>query len=189
MRLEKISNQWLKGLCLLPLILTFNVNAAKLALTAGYYSLSAKIGEETAELANIGGYRFIFSKDINSKLDLVTGYTVLFEDMVAGDMSYGLDLGVHYFPWGQTLPTHFVFENVSMNTKSHWQPFIGLTFSQRQYQSVKSSYAGFGLTLGLEKSFRKGMSWYADTRFVSLTGSQDSTATEILVSAGIQFEF
>ena len=65
----------------------------------------------------------------------------------------------------------------------------GRRIHQRQFQSVNSNYAGFGLNLGFERSMDRIFDLKGLVRYSVLGGPGSANATEILILGGITFPF
>jgi hypothetical protein len=173
------------------LIFCFTVSsclAAKVDVMGGFFSLNAKTNSGSANVSTLGSYRVSASKSFFDSLDAVLGYTINMSNTIGGDFAYGIDLGVNYFPFTFTEPSHFESEGVSVRRDELWRPYVGFSFNQRQFQSVKNGYAGFGVNLGSEYSINKKYSLKSEFRYISLAGSSESEATEMNILFGVSFK-
>lgn len=160
----------------------------KIALTTGFFSYSGKSSNGAVTLSNIGAYHFNFLQQLYSKLAMGIGYTVIMSDGLGGDMSFGIDLGLNYFPFTGITNANYRTDQKSIRIAPLWKPYVGLSFHQRQYQSISTSYAGFGLIGGADYHWKDNISWSADVRLISLLGPKDATATEMTLNIGIVFD-
>lgn len=184
----------LKGIQLkllgLSLLISGSAFAAegKISLTGGYFGISAKTNEETSNISNPSAFRAAYQYPFLEKFEAVAGYSVLLADFSGTDMGYGLDLGANYYPFTSSGDDVAHDPNFDVRRHEEYSPFVGLGFYQRQFQSVKNSYAGLGATVGVEKYYSKKINLKAEARYISLGGSGESTATEINVLFGIVYK-
>ena len=132
---------------------------------------------------------FSFTNEITKKLALNVGYNVIFEKIVTGDSSFGFDLGIQYFHFGISSLSQTKIGNVNMKVIQDWSPYVGLGFNQRQYQSIRSSYSGFGLTVGTFKKFLSKLKMVFELRYVALSGATTASATEISLQSGLSYDY
>lgn len=175
---------------LLALILSGTAMAAegKISLTAGYFGISAKTNETTSNISNPSAFRAGYQYAFMDKFEMVAGYSILLADFSGTDLGYGLDLGAHYYPF--TFASDEVIKDSHFDVRrfEDYSPFVGLGFYQRQFQSVKNSYAGLGVTVGVEKYYSKKINLKAEARYITLGGSGESTATEMNFLLGIVYK-
>ncbi|MCB0364479.1 MAG: hypothetical protein H6624_03525 [Bdellovibrionaceae bacterium] len=169
--------------------LSFSASASKLDIMAGWFSISAKTNSGSSELSNFGAYRINYFIPVFRQLDLTVGYSLLMSDTFGGDLGYGVDGGVTYYPVSGSTPVKAAAENSRMVIDSLWRPYIGLGFSQRQFQSVQSTYAGFSMYGGVERSLMREFDFKAELRIVELQGAGIAKATEMTVVAGLIYPF
>lgn len=181
-------NQRLRKLFLILLVVSAQAQAAKIDLMAGGFSIDAKTSSGDSNVSTLGSYRAAFSKSIFDRIDIGLGYTLNMENTFGGDMAYGLDIGFNYFPLTYTEPKLLEQNHLSIWREEVWRPYVGLSFNQRQFQSVKNSFAGFGFDAGTEIAFNKKYSFKVEFRYISLGGSSESEATEMNVLGGISFK-
>lgn len=162
--------------------------AAKVDLMMGMFSIDASVGGQSTSVSSLGSYRATFSRSILDRFDASIGYTLNMTNTIGGDLGYGLDIGFSYFPFTFTESKVLDKEGLSIRRDDIWRPYVGASFNQRQFQSVKNSYAGFGASAGTEYSLTKSYSLKAEFRYISLAGSAESEATEMNVFAGISLK-
>ena len=153
----------------------------------GYYDLQAEVSGEGGALADFGSLRTQYWHSLNNLFSFSIGYTVLLEKYGAGDSAYGFDLGGIFRPFNNQYGSFSGSGGVSISVKQKWNPFIGIGFHQRQYQSVRSSYSGLGLSLGNEYDIGEDFLLYGDIRYVNLSGPVDASATELSVNFGVSY--
>ena len=164
-------------------------SAAEIGLTAGYYSITADTGTSESTVANLGAYRFSFSNEITKKVALNVGYNVIFEQIATGDSSFGFDLGIRYFHYGMSSYSSSKIGNINIKVEQDWSPYAGFSFNQRQYQSIRSSYSGFGFTVGTLKKFMSKLKLIFELRYVALAGASTASASELSLQSGINFSY
>ncbi len=169
-------------------LLITTAKAAKFDAMVGMFQIDATAAGQTASIGGFGSYKLQFNKSVLDNFDTFIGYTVNMANMIGGDMGYGLDIGVNYFPFSFTEPSEFDKGPWSIRRDELWRPYVGMSFNQRNFQSVKNGYAGFGFNFGTEYAFNKQYSLKAELRYISLTGSSESTATEINTLVGISLK-
>ena len=160
----------------------------KIDLSVGYFSIKAKSSGEEASISNPSAFRVGYQKELLPSLEFAVGYTILLADFAGSDLGYGLDLGAIYFPLTGSSDEVFKSDAIEVRRYEHLRPYLGLGFYQRQFQSVKNSYAGLGATLGVERYYDKKMNFKAEARYVGLSGSNESTATEMNLLFGVVFK-
>lgn len=160
----------------------------KISLTGGYFAISAKANNQTSNVSNPSAFRVGYQYPILNHFEMVGGYSVLLADFSGSDLGYGLDFGAHYYPLSFSHEEKVKDPTISVKRYQEYSPFIGLGFYQRQFQSVKNSYAGLGGTVGIEKYYDKRINLKVETRYIQLAGSGDSTASEINFLVGIVYK-
>jgi hypothetical protein len=160
----------------------------KISLTGGYFGISAKANGTTSSIGNPSAFRIGYQYPILDKFELAAGYSILMADFSGSDLGYGLDLGANYYPLTFSHEERVQDPHFEVKRYQEYSPFVGLGFYQRQFQSVKNSYAGLGATIGLEKYYNKKINLKAEARYITLGGSGDSSATEINFLLGIVYK-
>ena len=172
-------------------LLTFlplaNAIAGKFDIMGGAYSISAKVGETSQTISGLGAYRFSYLQPFSKNFELVAAYNLSFSSVVTGDSAFGFDVGANYFPFNFANKTSIKVQDLSVEQYDLWKPYGGMTFSQRQYSSVKNGYAGFGLQIGTEYYLNRDISFKSEVRYISMGGSGNSTANDINIMAGVVF--
>lgn len=175
---------------LIGLLSPFYSHAGKLDLLAGYFDLTAKVGSNEGQVSTFGAYKISYATELfTDNLELELGYTLLMSNTVGGDLAYGIEAAMVYFPFTPSSTYIGKSENASLSINPLWRPFIGLGFGQRQAQSTNSGYAGFGLILGTERAIDRYFDLKALLRYNSLTGPSNATANELVIMFGITFPF
>lgn len=174
---------------LLLAFLTYQAQANKVDILAGGYSLSASTDEASGSASGLGGYKINYSFNLLNNLDMTVGYSIIMSNTFGGDLGFGFDFEFNYFPLTPSIPINSKSTKSFMTVKPLWRPLVGICFHQRQFQSVNSNYAGFGLNLGFERSMDRIFDLKGLVRYSVLGGPGSANATEILILGGITFPF
>lgn len=161
--------------------------ANKFELAAGFYQLSADSNGVTESVSGLGVYRLTYHHSLLSQLEIGLGYTLFMSDVVTGDMGFGPDLSVFYYPFTSASDVELKTESVNLRFGEKWRPFIGAGFHQRNFQSLDSSYAGFGASIGTEFDFSRIADFKFELRYLMLAGPSRSDATQIEPLIGVVF--
>lgn len=170
-------------LTLLPVCAS--ANPGKLALDYGYFSINAKAGGKSTSVANPSALRLGYLMGVHRKVDLNFSYSVLLADFSGSDLGYGADIGANFFPFTDARDRIYEDDKFSARVSETWRPYVGLAFHQRNFQSVKNSYAGFGASLGSEYTINEDFNLRGEGRMIQLAGSGESEATEIGAFLGV----
>lgn len=168
-------------------------NAMKLNLDVGYYNINAKSPSGAAStdvrLSTPGVYSISGNFPILSQLELGVGYSVFFSQMISGDMGFGPDIYLYYFPMGAGSGYKQSEGSVFYSEIEKLRPFGYISFNQRQFQSVQSSYSGFGFGGGLEYQLDASRALRASLRSMSLVGPSQATFSYFDLLVGLQLQF
>lgn len=172
-------------LSLIFIFTTLTVHAKQLSFVAGMYSIEATSAAKPVSVSSFGSYRFSYSQNIWKNFSFSAGYNLILEKGTGGDKSYGLSFGSNYYigPEAALIKSHL--DNVSISYTSNLLPYVGFEFHQRQFQSTKTSYAGFGIVAGVEKYWRQDFSLIAEFRMITLGGTNNGEADEKTLMTGI----
>jgi hypothetical protein len=155
------------------------------SLGLGYYSLNAETSQGATTIANLGHVKFVYAMEINPKFIFWPGYSLYFLGGDGADLGFGIDLEVAYYPFSGASR----YSNKSAYGK--WlsyetiRPFFSLSFNQRSYQSVQSSYAGVGLSAGADFQTTENIFYFGKLSYLSLAGPLESSIGEFQVMAGV----
>lgn len=161
----------------------------KLDTLFGYYSLNAETNTGSGKLAALGVYNFYVRKSFVPQFDFGIGYTLQMSKSFYGDVSYGPDLGFYYFPISNATPLFANYSTTRFQLNEAYKPYVGFNFHQRNYQSAKSSYAGFSLVAGCEFDIGLTFSLNSQIRYLNLNGPQDSKIQDFNLLGGLTFWF
>lgn len=161
----------------------------KIDLEAGYYSLNARSATTSGSIASLGIYRVGYRRVVSPHFDIGIGYTVLFTKVISGDAGFGLDLNGTYYFYGASNLVEAQGPNSYFAYEEEFRPYISLNFTQRNYQSIQTSYAGFGGSLGVEKTLSEKLSAKISARYNMLSAGGTATAKELSFLGGIVIEF
>jgi opacity protein-like surface antigen len=181
---------FLKYVLLIALVISPVAHSkAKLDVMAGYFSLQAKTKEKTGNVDNFGSYQLNFRYAVTHFMEVSIGYSLIASKTFSGDFGFGPDIGLVYFPFTSANPIAASSENVHFTSYETYKPYISGAFHQRQYQSIQSSYAGFGFAAGSEIYWKNNMSFKAEIRYLPLGGPDGAISNELDVLGGITFTF
>lgn len=162
-----------------------DIFAAGLYVGAGFYSMSAKVGSSKTSVSSPSAFSFIYTKSFFSHTSLEIGYNFLFEKLTGGDVSFGPNLGIRYYHFGNSTNLVSHQDGLSIQVKKSYNPYVSVGFTQKEFQSIKSSYSGFYLGGGVEVGWKKNFSFFGDAKYSSLSGPVKGSATELTTIVGI----
>lgn len=161
--------------------------AGKLGVDFGYFDMQAKTKTKPAgSVSNLGAYRLLYAHPLLPQLDVNLAYSLIMSDIVGGDMGFGFDLGFGYYPFTASDAVTATGE-ATMRIEEIWRPYVAGSFHQRQFQSVQSSYSGFGIAIGTEQALNRHFSAKYEIRRIMLYGPSEATANETDLMVGIVF--
>lgn len=166
-----------------------NSYAGKLDLLFGAYSSSGQGSGKTTSLSGLGSFEMSYLVPIREKFEVSLGYNYTIIGGITSDYSYGPKLGVNYFPFNFSSNEKIVLPNATIEVNDFFKPFVGLNFSQKQFVSNKTFFAGFGLGAGFEKYISPEYTIKAEIKYKTLTGSSDSSLNEINILGGLVIVF
>jgi hypothetical protein len=179
----------------LSLLFFFSLSAladnkvGRVDLSWGFFSLNGKAAKESTSVSGPTAFVFSYHKPLLPHWEFNGGYSLLLADLSGSDMGYGFNLGVNYLlfqDWAENTEKMNAFKISEIKT---WIPFVGLGFYQRSFESIKNSFAGFGVNGGTEKVMSKTMNLKVEVRYINLSGSSQTTATEMDLLLGLVFKF
>lgn len=164
----------------------------------GYYSINSKAEKKTTSTsssdsgnsASVSGpymFNLAYLLPVADKFQLNIGYSVLLADIAGTDKGYGLNVGFNYFLLGSAKNENLKNDAIDVERFEIWKPYTGIGFYQRDFQSIKNSYAGFGINGGVERYYTKDVSFKGELRYISLSGANSVIATEMNAIFGIIF--
>lgn len=162
---------------------------AKLDVMGGYFSLLAKTKEKSGSVDNFGAYQLNFRYAVTHFMEVAIGYSLIASKTFSGDFGFGPDIGLIYFPFTSANPISAATENVHYTSYELFKPYLTTAFHQRQYQSIQSSYAGFGFGAGSEVYWKSNMSFKVEIRYLPLGGPDSAISNELDFLGGITFTF
>lgn len=165
------------------------IHRDKFVGSIGYFSVAAKTDTESASIANLGCFSFGYQKALAHKFDVAAGYTILAPEYSGGDLGYGFSASLLYYPVGGNIEEISNHNGIQVHTYQNWKPYVGAGFYQRNFQSIKSSYAGPGVVFGMDRYINQTMDLKLEARYLTLTGEESQTATETNLLVGIVFKF
>ncbi len=160
----------------------------KLEMIFGTFSMSATGATgQAATVSGLGAYSFKYKHQLLSQIDIGIGYSIIATDTFGGDLAYGLDVGVNYFPFSRSSVYVGQTDKLTVSIAEKWRPYIGVTITQRQFQTISANISGLGFVIGSEYSWKKRFSFKGEIGYASLSGARESTLTETLMGLGIVY--
>ncbi len=161
----------------------------KIELEVGGYSLNAKSETGSGRITALGIYRVGYRRSISRHFDIGLGYTILFTQIIRGDTGFGLDLNGTYYFLGASSQIEAEGSNSYLSYTEDLRPFLSLSFAQRNYQSIQTSYAGFGASVGVDKNILERLNARISVRYSILSAGGNASAQEMSALGGIVIEF
>lgn len=155
----------------------------------GFFSLSGKAAEESTSVSGPTAFVFSYLKPVAPHWEINAGYSLLPADFSGSDIGYGFNFGMNYLLFHDWIQNTEKLKSVEITTNRGWIPFAGFGFYQRSFQSIKNSFAGFGINGGAEKVLTKKTNLKIEARYITLAGSSQTTATEMDLLIGFVFKF
>jgi hypothetical protein len=167
------------------LVLSLPAVAGKMNIMGGMYSVTASTDDTEGSLSNFGTYKFQYGTHVYGNIEAGIGYTLIMSDAVGGDLIYGLDIGINYFPVTPPTLSKFLSNNINIKVEEMWRPYLSFGFHQREVQSVKVSYAGIGVGVGMEGKLTNSLSFVSELRYITLAGANNGEANELEAVFGV----
>jgi opacity protein-like surface antigen len=180
MKLHKILFIAIINLCFVA-----NSHAAKFSLMFGSFGVTATSDISSGTLSGVGLYSMSYEYPLLPFLDFGLGYTVIMSELVGGDMMFGPDLKVNYYPFSNSNPTLIRSKKLNLTIEELWRFYGSVGFHQRQVQSVRVAYSGLSIGAGAEYFLNPELSLKSEVRYISMKGASNGVATEFTLSAGI----
>lgn len=176
------------------LLLSLEALAAKntdgrISASWGFFSLTGKAAEQSTSVSGPTAFAFSYLKPIAPHWELNAGYSLLPADFAFSDMGYGFNFGVNYLLFHDWVQSSEKVGGIEITQVRNWIPFVGVGFHQRSFESIKNSFAGFGVNAGTEKVLNKKTNLKLEARYITLAGSSQTTATEMDLLIGLVFKF
>lgn len=180
---------WLHSLVWITMLFSSPAVAGGLDVLTGTYRIEADTSNGSASLSNFGLVKMSYHLGLSDNVSLRPGYSIYVFPESDTDIGYGLDIALLWYPLS-TQPYALVsHDSIRLEHEEIYRPFIALSFHQRQYQSIQSSYAGVGLTLGLERGqvaiLPTGMYFSLEVAVLYLEGPLNSTINESQLVIGV----
>jgi hypothetical protein len=165
--------------------------AAKFVVSGGAFQFSAENASNrvSRSISGFGSYQVGYRYIVNQNWEIDLGYSLLATQTFGGDISFGFDLGANYFPMTGAGSIRAEGDAAAIVLNDRWRPFLGLGFSQRNFQSTNSQFAGFGLKLGTEYQLDERFAVHGTVRYLMLNGPSQSSATQIDILSGLIVQF
>lgn len=159
--------------------------AGKYDIMFGAFSLNAKVSTRSTNVSGLGTYEASYLNPLSDHFELNLGYSFTMTNIIGGDYSYGPKLGVNYYPINYASNAEINTKDKVIQISDHYKPYLGLAFNQRQFQSARTSYAGFGMALGCEKYINSDYTIKSEVKMNTYTGAQEATASEMNILIGL----
>lgn len=162
---------------------------AQIGTSLSFFSLEAENSRGSQNLSNLGHFQVSYEVPVFDKIRITPSYSLYILGSDFSDLGYGLNVGVSYFPFSLNRSMIHRSKDLFIHSAEKIRPFVGLSFHQRQYQSIQSTYAGLGIKFGADYQ------WKPDTRVsffiasLSLSGPLDSQVTEFQAGVGTSLDF
>lgn len=172
-------------------VLFSTTHAGKLVVSGGAYSFSAQsqASRASAAISGLGSYQLAYRQVMGPRVELDLGFSLIATETFGGDLAFGLDVGANYYPVSNAEPLFADIGTTTVVLSDRWRPFFGLGFHQRNFQSISSQYAGFGVKGGTEFQFDQALVFHGTLRVLSLGGPNNSSAMSVDVLGGMVFQF
>jgi hypothetical protein len=181
--------QKLLKIIIVTFLISINAYANKFDIMAGMYSFNGSANGKSSALSGFGVYEISYLQPFFNHFEANLGYSFTMTNVIGGDYSYGPKLGLNYFPFNFSSNEKILLNNKSIEVQDFYRPYVGIAFNQRQYQSAKTSYAGFGFSVGCEKYINEKFTLKSEVKLNSYTGASNATASEINILAGLVFNY
>ncbi|MCS6838077.1 MAG: hypothetical protein NZ480_04455 [Bdellovibrionaceae bacterium] len=157
-------------------------------LSAGFgaYALNARTKDGgSLQMHRIGSYSLSGDFSLSPKLELGLGYTLFFSRVIVGDMGFGPDLRLLFFPGGTLTYDQVRDDYVSLKMIKLKSYFFSVGLHQRQFLSTETAYAGFSLGIGMRWLLHEQMALFSRLEGQLLTGPNRVQLQLFDLSAGI----
>ncbi len=169
------------------------VFAQKISFEAGSYSLTAEPPSGSTsgnvKVRTFGVYSLSANFSLAPQIQLGVGYSVFFSKVLSGDMGFGPDFSLNYYYLGIAAPLGYSDQSASYRESEFFRPYVGMSFHQRQFQSIQSSYSGFGVVAGAEIQADRTWSYRFGVRSQALKGPSNTNMSYIDFLLGLQMGF
>ena len=183
-----VDQKLLKLLYILLVLLGSSTATSQVGTSLSFFSLKAKTSRGSQSLANLGHFQVGYELPVFDKIRVTPSYSLYILGSDLSDLGYGLNVGVSYFPFSLNRSLVHRSSDLFIHSSEQIRPYISLSFHQRQYQSIQSTYAGLGVKFGTDYQ------WKQDTRLnfwiasLSLSGPLESKLTELQIGAGTSLD-
>lgn len=154
----------------------------------GMFSINGQSASGSSSVSSPGHFSFGFSFELLDRFELFASYSIMNESFISGDRAYGPNLGARYYHWGNGENFSTQASGISISSSFRFLPFFKIGFAQRQYQSIRASYSGPMVGLGvLTNSLYKDLPIFFEVTRASLGGEKQSTVDETSIMLGVQW--
>ncbi len=186
----------LKGIFLLALIWSCAISYSDPLIQSvggllygGAYSLSGQSAtNRSVNLSGIGSYLAQVDLSFKDHYRASFGVNYLLSDAFAGDVAWGINAGLKYFPWSLNSTKEEKFQGIEINLTDQFRPYVGVNFKNLQFNAILSTtYTGFGGLVGLHYVLNPTFYLVGEAQYNMLTGSSKNSLTEINILFGVGF--
>lgn len=162
---------------------------AQVGSSLSYFSITSKTSAGQRNLSNLGHFMVSYEIPVLDRVTIKPSYSLYIVGSDLSDLGYGLNLEFDYYPFSFNRRLIYKDQNLFVSSSEKLRPYVGLSFHQRQYQSIQSSYAGLGINVGADYQWQQDTKlnvWFAS---LSLSGPLDSEISEIQFGVGTTLQF
>lgn len=168
-------------------------HATKLNFDLGFFSINAtppaNSGLNNISLAAPGVYSLSGSFEVQPSIEVSVGYSILFSKTFTGDMGFGPDVMLNYFPFTRASGFQAGTETAQYSEIEKLRPYVMVGFHQRQFQSAQSAFSGFGFGAGSEYQWDEKLSLRVSVRMMNLLGPSEAKFNYFDANVGVQMHF
>lgn len=127
-----------------------NLHADQIDLTFGMYEINAQTSTDEVRISNFGKANLRLNISSSQHLSYTLGYSIYSLGIKNSDLGYGINMGFIYFPFNFSGIKQINRSNIYLKSYDPIRFSVGMTFNQRQFQSIHSNYAGVGCEINIE---------------------------------------
>ncbi|WP_132323321.1 hypothetical protein [Pseudobacteriovorax antillogorgiicola] len=172
-----MDRRWLK-VAVLAVSLFSAPLRAEIGATLGYFNIKSTTSAGDTNLANLGHFRLVYEIPFMNRFSVKPSYSLYLLGIDSSDIGYGFDLEFNYYPFTFNRPMKLGQNSLNFMSAEKLRPFVGLSFHQRQYQSIQSNYAGIGITFGAQYQYSREFRFVSGLTVISMKGPLDSALSE-----------
>jgi hypothetical protein len=155
----------------------------------GYFSLDGKTAQNSTSVASPGKFSIGGQYLIYRELDVYFQYSILNQSFISGDRAYGPSVGIRYGYWGLNPLRRSQLSRFNIVERYNLLPYIKIGFAQRQFQSIRASYSGPEIGVGVSSASWWKIPLFVELSLASMQGGGTATASEMSLNAGVLYGF